>query len=74
MTAEILHYNKKSEQEPKPAEIALITGGAGGIGKEIVKRLSLQGKTVIIGTRSSEKFESIKSEVKGLGGNPLTLL
>ena len=69
MAAEVKNdFPQRTEAEPGPAEIALITGGTGGIGREVAKRLAKQGKRVIIGTRNPEKFERISSEIEQSGG------
>ena len=38
-------------------KIALVTGGASGIGKAIALELALEGATVVITSRSDEKLK-----------------
>lgn len=70
MAAELETTKPRLEKEPRTSNIAFITGGTGGIGREIAKRLAQQGKRVIIGTRDPVKFERIRSEIEQLDGVP----
>lgn len=69
MAAELTnkHLDHK-DAEPTSADIVLITGGTGGIGREITKRLALQGKIVVVGTRNRDSFDELSSQIQDLGG------
>ena len=45
-------------------KIALVTGGASGIGKAIAADLALEGATVIITSRSDKKLKDALTELK----------
>ncbi|GAB3961782.1 SDR family NAD(P)-dependent oxidoreductase [Actinoallomurus acanthiterrae] len=45
-------------------EVALVTGGNKGIGRQIVRRLAEQGCTVYLGARSTERGHSAVEELK----------
>ena len=45
----------------------LVTGGSGGIGKEIVKRLAMENYKVITCARSIEKLQIVSLELKAIG-------
>jgi len=49
-------------------EIAIVTGGATGIGREIVKKLSQTMKVVINYNSSSEAANELVEEIKSIGG------
>ena len=46
-------------------KIALITGGAGGIGKSIAEKFSEEGAEIIISGRDSKKLDSTINELGG---------
>ena len=50
-------------------KIALVTGGASGIGKAIATDLALEGATVIITSRSDEKLKDALTELKKINNN-----
>jgi NAD(P)-dependent dehydrogenase (short-subunit alcohol dehydrogenase family) len=47
----------------------LITGGTGGIGKEIARGLARMGATVVIGARNPERGEAARKEISDGTGN-----
>ena len=49
-------------------EVAIVTGGSGGIGRAISIRLSIEGAVVYVAGRNVEKLRSIVNEIKELGG------
>jgi pyridoxal 4-dehydrogenase len=46
--------------------IAIVTGGAQGIGRAIVRKLADEGATVVIGDIATDKAEAVANEVGGL--------
>ena len=49
---------------------ALVTGGSGGIGAAICKRLAAEGHHVIVhANRSKEKAEAVVAEIVAAGGS-----
>jgi 3-oxoacyl-[acyl-carrier protein] reductase len=50
-------------------KIALVTGGASGIGKAIATDLAKEGATVIITSRSDEKLKDALTELKKINNN-----
>lgn len=49
-------------------EIALITGGANGIGRAVAQRMALAGMTVAIADNDYAAAEQVQSEIVGKGG------
>ena len=54
--------------------VAVVTGAAGGIGKEIAAGLARMGATVIIGARSRGRGEAAREEVVRATGNENVLV
>ena len=54
-------------------KVAIVTGGNGGIGAAICKRLALDGATVVINYRSSHGVEELMSEIQSAGGTVLAV-
>ena len=53
---------------------AIVTGGAGGIGAAVCRRLSRDGMNVVIAFRTSEeKAASVVEEIKSSGGNAVAV-
>jgi 2-hydroxycyclohexanecarboxyl-CoA dehydrogenase len=52
--------------EPSPGRIALVTGGAGGIGRGIVRALAADGHTVAVADISDAAAQQAAGEVGGL--------
>ncbi|HEU4341972.1 MAG TPA: SDR family NAD(P)-dependent oxidoreductase [Candidatus Binatia bacterium] len=50
------------------AQVAVVTGGAGGIGSEICKGLSADGLTVVIADYAKEAAEKTAAEIRDNGG------
>lgn len=49
-------------------KVALVVGGAGDLGKAIVKRFSEAGATVLLTSRKVEKLEKVAEEINAMGG------
>jgi NAD(P)-dependent dehydrogenase (short-subunit alcohol dehydrogenase family) len=49
-------------------EVAIVTGGSQGLGKEIAKALAQNGATVVIASRNLEKLETVAREIREAGG------
>ncbi len=54
-------------------KVALVTGGAGGIGSAICMRLALEGATVFVCGRTKSKLESVCKTIKEMGGEAYPL-
>jgi len=52
-------------------KVALITGGAGGIGKSIVENFSYYGASVVVADKSSERCEELQQILKKCSENYL---
>jgi 3-oxoacyl-[acyl-carrier protein] reductase len=52
--------------------VAVITGGAGGIGEELAKYWVRQGGKVVLGDVSPEGLSRVEKEIKALGGHVVT--
>ncbi len=51
-------------------KIAIVTGGAGGIGEALSMGLGLQGATVVVSSRNQEAIERVAAEVNQASGKP----
>ena len=51
--------------------VAIVTGGAGGIGSRIAKEFASQGARVVVASRGQEKLDQIVAEIKSVGGEAL---
>lgn len=54
--------------------VAVITGGAGGIGEELAKYWVQQGGKVVLADISAEGLSRVEAEIKAMGGNVATLV
>jgi 3-oxoacyl-[acyl-carrier protein] reductase len=54
--------------------VAVITGGAGGIGEELAKYWVRQGGKAVLGDVSPEGLSRVEGEIKALGGQVVTSL
>jgi len=57
-----------AEAESQLRHPVLLLGGGSGTGLLLARRLTLEGRVVYIGTRSSEKFNSLRDSVVKSGG------
>jgi 3-oxoacyl-[acyl-carrier protein] reductase len=54
-------------------KVAIITGGAGGIGQRIARAYATVGADVVVASRSQAKLDPIAEEVRGLGRRALAI-
>jgi 3-oxoacyl-[acyl-carrier protein] reductase len=54
-------------------KVAIITGGAGGIGSRIAREFARCGAHVVIASRTRERIEQVAEEVRGLGREALAI-
>ena len=47
-------------------KVAIVTGGAGGIGTEIAKEYARAGASVVLASRNLDALENVATEVKKL--------
>ena len=61
--------------EPHPGRVAVVTGGAMGIGAEVCDRLALAGYTVLVADINAEAAASLAGQLraKGLQAEPLSV-
>ncbi|MBL0713899.1 MAG: SDR family oxidoreductase [Desulfosarcina sp.] len=50
-------------------KIAIVTGGAGGIGEALAMGLGIQGATVVVSSRNQEAIEKVAQEITEASGN-----
>jgi len=51
-------------------KVAIVTGGAGGIGEALAMGLAIQGATVIVSSRNQEAIDSVARQISAASGNP----
>jgi short-subunit dehydrogenase len=49
-------------------EVAIVTGGSQGLGKEMAKALAQNGATVVLASRNFEKLNAVAQEILQAGG------
>jgi len=54
-------------------KVAIVTGGAGGIGSRIAKEFANQGARVVVASRGQEKLDKIVEEIKSAGSEALAI-
>ena len=54
-------------------KVAIVTGGAGGIGSRIAKAYANQGAKVVVASRSQEKLDKIAQEIEASGGEAFAI-
>jgi 3-oxoacyl-[acyl-carrier protein] reductase len=54
-------------------KVAIVTGGAGGIGTCIAMEYARAGANVVVASRSQEKLEKVAAEIRGLGRESLAI-
>lgn len=50
-------------------KVAIVTGGAGGIGEALAMGLSMHGATVVVSSRNPEAIEKVAEKITGESGN-----
>ena len=55
-------------------KVAIVTGGARGIGRAIVLGLAGCGAKVVVGSRTQAELDAVASEIRATGGDVLTLV
>ena len=53
--------------------VAVITGGASGIGESVAKSMALKGVKVVIGDMDSKNLERVSAEITAAGGQVASL-
>ena len=54
-------------------KVAIVTGGAGGIGTHIAKTYAKAGASVVIASRNKENLDKVVAEIKSTGGKALAI-
>ena len=55
------------------SKVAVVTGGSSGLGRAIARELGHRGAKVAIAARTADKLEAVADEIRGGGGNVLTV-
>ena len=55
-------------------KIAIVTGGAGGIGEALAMGLGMLGATVVVSSRNQEAIGKVAQEITAASGNPATAI
>ncbi len=54
-------------------KVTIVTGGAGGIGREIVKEYARAGANIVVASRDQEAIDRVAAEAAGFGVNALAI-
>ena len=54
-------------------KVAIVTGGAGGIGSRIAKAYVNQGAKVVVASRNQEKLSKVVGEIESSGGEAIAI-
>ena len=54
-------------------KVAIVTGGAGGIGTHISKTFAAAGARVVVASRNQERLDAVVSEIVAQGGEALAV-
>jgi meso-butanediol dehydrogenase/(S,S)-butanediol dehydrogenase/diacetyl reductase len=55
-----------------PEKVAIVTGGAGGVGKALVRKLAREGATVMVADVSADGCRSLVQEIEVAGGGAVS--
>jgi 3-oxoacyl-[acyl-carrier protein] reductase len=64
----VSHSNESPAAPPLDQQVALITGGAGGIGSEICRELASRGTTVVVSDVAIDRAQAMADEIGRAGG------
>ena len=54
-------------------KVAIVTGGAGGIGSRIARAYAVQGAKVVVASRNQEKLNKVVAEIESSGGEAIAV-
>ena len=54
-------------------KVAIVTGGAGGIGTHISKTFAAAGARVVVASRNQERLDGVAGEIAAQGGEALAV-
>jgi meso-butanediol dehydrogenase / (S,S)-butanediol dehydrogenase / diacetyl reductase len=57
-----------------PEKVAIVTGGAGGVGRALVRTLSREGAAVVVADVSADGCRSLVAEIESTGGGAITFV
>ena len=60
--------NESPEAPPLDQQVALVTGGAGGIGSQICRELAARGTTVVVSDVTADRAAAVADEIGQTGG------
>jgi gluconate 5-dehydrogenase len=55
-------------------KVAVVTGGAGGIGEALAMGIGMLGATVVVSSRNQEAIEAVAGKIAEASGNPATAI
>jgi meso-butanediol dehydrogenase / (S,S)-butanediol dehydrogenase / diacetyl reductase len=55
-------------------KVAIVTGGAGGVGRALVRKLTREGAAVMVADLSADGCRSLVDEIQSAGGGPIAFL
>jgi NADP-dependent 3-hydroxy acid dehydrogenase YdfG len=61
------------ETDKIKGKVVVITGASSGLGEAAARLLSVQGATVVLGARRSDRLQSLADELSGSGGKALAV-
>ena len=67
------NMSEEIKDEVLKDKVAIVTGGAGGIGSRIAREYARAGARVVVASRGQEKLDNIAREIKSMGGESLAI-